>query len=88
MKTLEVKIYGRVQGVAFRYSAIRFAREISISGFVKNCPDGSVLVVATGNEDQLELLLDWCRRGPARAIVEELEISERPFREFQDFSIH
>lgn len=88
MKTLEVKIYGQVQGVAFRYSAMRFAREISIPGFVKNCPDGSVLVVATGNEDQLEQLIEWCRRGPARAIVHDLEISEIPFREFQDFSIH
>ena len=57
-KRIEATFYGRVQGVGFRFTAIRFAEAFSLKGYVKNLPDGSVEVVAEGKEDDLKGFLE------------------------------
>ena len=57
-KRIEATFYGRVQGVGFRFTAIRFAEDFSLKGYVKNLPDGSVEVVAEGKEDDLKGFLE------------------------------
>ncbi len=57
-KRIEATFYGRVQGVGFRFTAIRFAEDFSLKGYVKNLPDGSVEVIAEGKEDDLKGFLE------------------------------
>ena len=84
----EIKIYGRVQGVGFRFATVRVAQSLGVVGFVRNEEDGSVFIVAEGEKDKLEKLLSWCWQGPFLAKVENVEKKEAPpSGEFDDFSI-
>lgn len=83
----DIIIYGRVQGVGYRFSARSFARKYSIKGFVRNLPDGSVYIEAEGNEDNVNYFISWCRQGPPGAIVDDLEISDGEMKNFSGFDI-
>ena len=72
MHQLHITVRGRVQGVFFRAATRRLARRLDLTGWVRNCPDGSVEVLAEGRRDMLEQLLDWCRRGPSGARVTDV----------------
>lgn len=56
-------VYGVVQGVGFRYSTQRQAQELGVTGYAKNCDDGSVEVVAYGEQQAVEHLLEWIKQG-------------------------
>jgi acylphosphatase len=68
-----VLVRGSVQGVGFRVSAAHRARSLGVAGWVRNRPDGAVEAVFEGPAEKVESMVDWCRRGPAGAWVEELE---------------
>lgn len=70
---LDMRIFGRVQGVAYRWHARARALELGLEGWVRNQPDGSVRAVAEGPRDRLESFRDWAARGPDRARVERVE---------------
>ncbi|HAV11046.1 MAG TPA: acylphosphatase [Candidatus Moranbacteria bacterium] len=72
MKHLEIKIFGKVQGVFFRSSARQKAGELGLSGFAENLADGSVEIEAEGEEERLKEFLKWCHSGPERAEVEKV----------------
>jgi acylphosphatase len=72
-KRIHLMIRGRVQGVYFRASAVREAKRLGLTGWVKNRPDGAVELVAEGEEDQVKDLLAWAQRGPATARVDKVE---------------
>jgi acylphosphatase len=81
-------ISGRVQGVYFRASAVYEAQNLGLTGWVKNCPDGSVEAVAEGDRSKVEDLIAWCRRGPRGARVQSVDVKWLAFSgEFQDFRI-
>lgn len=63
---------GKVQGVFFRVSAKNKADELGVKGWVRNVPDGSVEIQAEGDIENLELLVEWCRKGPQFAKVAEV----------------
>jgi acylphosphatase len=65
-------IIGRVQGVFFRASALEQAQSLSLTGWVKNLPDGSIELVAEGPRYALDQLVQWCHHGPPDARVEEV----------------
>ena len=67
-------ISGRVQGVAFRWATQRAAEERSVTGWVRNLPDGRVEAVVEGPRQQVNDLVDWCRQGPSAARVDSLDI--------------
>jgi acylphosphatase len=67
---------GRVQGVFFRDTTRREARSAGVAGWVRNRPDGAVEAVFEGDEDAVERMLDFVRRGPGHAEVEDVEVSE------------
>ncbi|MBK9290190.1 MAG: acylphosphatase [Bacteroidetes bacterium] len=77
-KAVALRIYGRVQGVGFRYYTERQARSLGVSGFVQNKPDGSVYAEAEGEPGAVDAFVEWCRRGPQWARVTKMEISELP----------
>jgi acylphosphatase len=68
-----VVVRGRVQGVFFRDTARRQAQQRGVSGWVRNCADGSVEAVFEGAPEQVEGLVGFCREGPRGALVEELD---------------
>lgn len=69
----QLKIHGRVQGVRYRASACEKARELGVTGWVRNESDGSVLAEVEGPADRVEAFLAWCRQGPPRADVEAVQ---------------
>jgi acylphosphatase len=70
---LQACVRGRVQGVSFRYYTRDQATALSLTGWVANCDDGSVEVVAEGPRPALERLLVWLRQGPPSARVDDLQ---------------
>jgi acylphosphatase len=86
-KAVIIKVYGRVQGVGFRFYTHKKANELHICGFVRNRPDGSVYIEAEGEADQLEIFNLWCETGPSWARVSKLEKQEVPLFHFDDFRI-
>ena len=87
MKTIRILARGKVQGVYYRQSACLAAQQMGVTGWVKNCADGSVELIATGTEEQLQKLQDWCRTGPPRARVEAIEVWDLEWQPFADFVI-
>jgi len=87
IKAVILHVYGRVQGVGFRYYAQKQAQELSLSGFVKNRPDGSVYIEAEGNPDQIEAFVMWCEAGPSWARVSKVEKQWIPAQEYKGFEI-
>ena len=71
---MRVVVRGRVQGVGFRVGAATRARSLGLGGWVRNRGDGAVEAVFEGPRERVELLVEWCRRGPAGAEVEAVEV--------------
>jgi len=67
-------VSGRVQGVCFRQSTADTARRLGLRGWVRNLPDGRVEAEAEGDRAAAEALVEWCRRGPPAARVDDLEV--------------
>ncbi len=87
-KRLQLLIHGRVQGVFFRASARREARQLGLTGWVKNRPDGRVEVLLEGDEERVKEFLTWAHHGPSTARVEQVETKWRSYTgEFADFRI-
>jgi acylphosphatase len=74
--TKQLLITGRVQGVGFRFYTERKARELSITGWVRNRRDGAVEAMVQGSSGAVEAMIAWARRGPPSAIVAEVRVTE------------
>lgn len=83
----KIRIRGSVQGVGFRWSAVREARNLSIAGYVKNMSDGSVYIEAEGSEQNLIRFIEWCKRGPAYGYVDSVETEQFPPANYREFRI-
>jgi acylphosphatase len=85
---IEIRVRGRVQGVAFRWYTLQEARRLGLRGWVRNLPDGSVRIVAEGEREALEALLIWAEQGPPHASVDGAEAAWTEARDaFDDFLI-
>lgn len=85
---LHALLTGRVQGVGFRYFAVRLADDLGLTGWVRNTYGGEVEVVAEGERADLEAFLAHLRRGPRLAYVEHIEVEwAEPRNEFRDFRV-
>lgn len=78
LRAVEVRITGRVQGVFFRASCAEYARQLGVRGWVRNQPDGSVLAHFEGGYTSVEEIIDWCRKGPRRSEVSDVEVTRVP----------
>ena len=82
-----IHITRQVQGVNFRPSAQRLAGQIGLTGYARNQPDGSVLIVAEGSTEALDELIAWCKvGGPPRATVDKVEVSPGVPAGYQHFT--
>jgi acylphosphatase len=83
-----LKIQGRVQGVFYRQSTKDTAVRLGLTGWARNCPDGSVEVVFEGTREAVDAAIEWCRQGPAAARVSDVIIKWQDFQsEFSSFNI-
>ena len=89
MKTrVHVFITGRVQGVFFRSRTTSEARQRGVAGWVKNLVDGGVEAVFEGEKEDVEEMIKFCKRGPPRAFVQNVEIQCDTYTgEFRDFTV-
>jgi acylphosphatase len=76
VRAVRVEVSGRVQGVGFRYSVQRRARERGVAGWVRNREDGTVEAWLEGEEDAVDSVLEVCRSGPRGAGVAEVKVDE------------
>ena len=82
------RVFGRVQGVGYRWWTDREATGLGVTGTVRNLEDGSVEVIAHGNPDQMDRLERALRRGPPMSEVERIERTTLPVgRVPADFTI-
>lgn len=78
---------GKVHGVFFRQSTREKATQLGITGTVRNNPDGTVSILATGQPAQLDQLAAWSRTGPPEARVTQVTIQDESLQSFNDFRI-
>ena len=71
-------VSGRVQGVGFRYFAIRAARRVGVAGTVRNLPDGTVEAIAEGSETALNEFRSELERGPSYGHVSQVDETDLP----------
>lgn len=76
IKTYKVLLFGRVQGVGFRYFVESIAGKYDISGYVKNTFDRKVEVVCQGEEEDLKQFVDEVKKGPAFSVITDVKIEE------------
>lgn len=74
--TRHLQIFGRVQGVGFRFHMQRKALELGITGWVRNRRDSNVEALVQGSPDAVAAMIAWARRGPASAMVSEVRVAE------------
>lgn len=84
-----LKISGRVQGVGFRHFTVQRARELNLTGWVKNLSDGTVETVIEGSKENVDQMIDKLKQGPGSARVEEVrEINtDNESGNFNEFSV-
>lgn len=83
-----ITIEGRVQGVGYRANTRRMATQLGLKGWVRNLRDGRVEIIAEGEEEMIDRLIQWCYRGPTSAYVSKVIIEKtEPTGEFNRFQI-
>lgn len=83
-----LRVHGRVQGVFFRASSRDRARQVGASGWVRNCPDGTVELWVEGDPDAVDEVEEWVREGgPKAARVEQVEAEDRDPEGFDTFDV-
>jgi acylphosphatase len=80
-------IYGFVQGVGFRFGVERAANSRGVAGWVRNRADGAVEAVFEGEPDDVEALVELCRRGPRGAVVERVDVEEESPERLDGFRV-
>lgn len=83
-----VFVRGRVQGVLFRAETVNVAQRLGVTGWVRNLPDGRVEALFEGEKENVEKAVEFCRRGPPGAYVQDLDVRWEDWKgEFQEFDI-
>ena len=89
MKQVRIKVTGSVQGVFYRANTQEQAQSLGITGWVRNESDGSVSILAQGDETALRKLVQWCKQGPPGARVDDMQVSfeDAPAEKLEGFEI-
>jgi acylphosphatase len=87
MKHVSIRVSGVVQGVFFRASTKEKADQLGIKGNVRNEHDGSVAILAEGDDTAIEEFIGWCREGPRLSRVDKCVVEESAVQHFNGFHI-
>lgn len=78
IKTIQIHVAGKVQGVYYRASTQQTAQQLHIDGWVSNLPDGRVHILARAEENMLQQFIAWCHQGPTYAKVTSVHVEDMP----------
>ena len=84
---VKIRVYGNVQGVFYRVFVKKHADELEIGGFTKNNSDGTVEIVAEGDEESMEEFIRRCRRGNEQSIIKRMRIVDGEMQGFNGFRV-
>lgn len=87
MTHIDITIKGKVQGVAFRVIAKAVADQLGVKGYVRNEPNGDVLIEAEGDKLSLDMFLEWCNEGPEHATVTLVESLPGELKNYRNFDV-
>jgi acylphosphatase len=87
LKTVSITVSGKVQGVFYRQSTKELATALGLKGQVRNTPDETVEIIASGTAEQIEQLIKWCWSGPPKAKVSDVSTKEISLEIFDKFSV-
>ena len=87
IKHVNIKIFGRVQGVGFRYFIKQRANKAGLKGFVQNQQDGAVYLEIEGKGEEVDKLIKWCHKGSPWSKISRVDVRKDEVREFSDFSV-
>jgi len=73
-----VFISGEVQGVGYRYATVNTARQLGLTGWVRNLPDSRVEAVFEGSREVVDEMVRWCHVGPSAAMVNNVVVEYEP----------
>lgn len=76
-----------MQGVFFRAATKAVADQLGVKGFVKNLANGTVYIEAEGDDFSLDSLIEWCRQGPERSVVEKVSSAEAELKNYRNFEV-
>jgi len=83
-----VIITGKVQGVFYRAETASKARQLGLTGWVRNLKDGRVEAIFEGEEADVQKMIDFCRRGPPNAYVVDVDVRRQEWKdEFDNFEV-
>ena len=86
-KSVRVYISGTVQGIFFRGFLKENAERYDVKGFVRNLEDGRVEVFLEGNSDEVNKMIELCKKGPKHAQIRNVEIKPERFQGFKTFKL-
>ena len=87
MQTVHLIISGKVQGVFFRETSRKIAEKLNIKGWIKNVPEEKVEAMITGEENDVNDFIKWCKTGPDKAKVKEVIVSKEVDTFFDKFEV-
>ena len=88
MERAHITVHGRVQGVFFRANTIKMARELGLKGYTRNMPDGTVEIITEGPKDNINKLIDYCKKSPGNSEVSKIDVKfGKANNEFDGFAI-
>lgn len=87
IKSVKLKVHGKVQGVFYRKTAQQKAKELNLVGWVKNNPDNTVEMFIQGPESEVIKMVEWSRQGPKNAVVSKIDIEDSISQNYSNFKI-
>jgi len=87
MKTIKINVSGTVQGVFFRKFIKDSADKFKVRGFVRNLDNGQIEIVAEGKDENVNLLLLTCKKGPPHSEIKKVESEDIRYQGFDRFKI-
>ncbi|VVB83316.1 Acylphosphatase [uncultured archaeon] len=86
-KAVRLYIKGTVQGIFFRQFIKDNAERNNVKGFARNLEDGRVEVFIEGNQEDVDKMIELCRKGPKHSQIDDVELKEEKFQDFKEFKI-
>ncbi len=86
-KAVRIYITGTVQGIFFRAFVKENAERYDLKGFVRNLEDGRVEAFLEGNSEDLDKMIELCKKGPKHSQIRNIEIRTEKFQDFKNFKI-
>ena len=86
-KSVRVYIDGTVQGVFFRSFVKENAERYDVKGFTRNLEDGRIEVFLEGNTDDVNKMIELCKKGPRHSQIRNVDIKSERFQDFKSFKV-